>query len=60
MIASDLGILAMAVLTSKACMLFGGWTVLKYYGIPWLLVSHWFIMITYVRCVSSVYFYSIR
>lgn len=52
-----MGILAMVALTAKACTFFGGWTVLTYYGIPWLLVSHWFIMITYVRCVSSVNFH---
>ena len=48
MIASDIGMLAMIALTAKACNLYGSWAVLKYYGIPWLLVSHWFIMITYV------------
>ena len=28
--------------------------VIKYYMFPWLLVSHWFIMITYVSILSTL------
>jgi len=48
-IASNLGMAAMVILTTMACNKFGGINVLKYYGIPWLAVTHWFIMITYLH-----------
>lgn len=47
---SNLGIGSMALLTLSICNYIGFGTVVKYYGIPWLLVTHWFVMITYVRC----------
>jgi fatty acid desaturase len=34
---------------SKAVSLYGAAAVLKYYFVPWLAVSHWFIMITYLH-----------
>ncbi|KAI8972806.1 linoleoyl phosphatidylcholine delta-12 acetylenase [Trametes punicea] len=46
---SNAGILAAAVLLHRACLTWGVWTVVKYYGIPWLCVTHWFIMITYLH-----------
>lgn len=33
----------------QACLKWGAGEVLKYYGIPWLCVTHWFIMITYLH-----------
>lgn len=49
MILSNLGIAAMALAVHRASAVFGGFEVLKFYGIPWLCVTHWFIMITYLH-----------
>lgn len=38
----------------KACSVFGTAQVIKYYGIPWLLVTHWFIMITYLHHTDPI------
>ncbi|EIM85226.1 uncharacterized protein STEHIDRAFT_59242 [Stereum hirsutum FP-91666 SS1] len=48
-IVSDLGIGTMVLLMVKLYKTFGGWNVLWYYGIPWLGVTHWFVMITYLH-----------
>ena len=47
-IASNLGIFAMIWAVTYASTIWGTGEVIKYYMFPWLLVSHWFIMITYV------------
>src|ERR1700761_2899445 len=46
---SNVGILGMMAACYYAKALFGVMPVLKLYGIPWLLVTHWFIMITYLH-----------
>ncbi|KAJ7224124.1 fatty acid desaturase-domain-containing protein [Mycena pura] len=46
---SNVGILGMMAACYYAKTLFGVMPVLKLYGIPWLLVTHWFIMITYLH-----------
>ncbi|KAL6302049.1 linoleoyl phosphatidylcholine delta-12 acetylenase [Sparassis latifolia] len=46
---SNFGILSMIYLTKKACDVWGASFVFKSYGIPWLCVTHWFIMITYLH-----------
>ncbi|TFK46679.1 hypothetical protein OE88DRAFT_1687479 [Heliocybe sulcata] len=46
---SNIGIAAMIWGVSKASSIYGASEVIKFYGIPWLLVSHWFIMITYLH-----------
>ncbi|KAH8102899.1 fatty acid desaturase-domain-containing protein [Cristinia sonorae] len=48
-IMSNLGLLFMAWGVKHSCATFGSAETLKYYGIPWLLVTHWFIMITYLH-----------
>ncbi|KAG9222241.1 hypothetical protein CCMSSC00406_0006538 [Pleurotus cornucopiae] len=48
-ILSNLGIAAMVWVVTCASSTFGSANVVKFYGIPWLLVSHWFIMITYLH-----------
>ncbi|EMD32299.1 hypothetical protein CERSUDRAFT_58880 [Gelatoporia subvermispora B] len=48
-IVSNMGILSMVLIVYLASMTWGFVAVAKYYGIPWLLVSHWFIMITYLH-----------
>ncbi|THH31762.1 hypothetical protein EUX98_g2443 [Antrodiella citrinella] len=48
-IVSNLGLLAMAWGVKYSCAKYTAAAVLKYYGIPWLLVTHWFIMITYLH-----------
>jgi fatty acid desaturase len=50
---SNAGILSMIFLTSYSIARFGFGPVLKLYLIPWLLVTHWFIMITYLHHTSS-------
>jgi fatty acid desaturase len=51
-IASNLGIFAMIWAVTYASTVWGTGEVIKYYAFPWLCVSHWFIMITYVRYFS--------
>ncbi|KAF5368960.1 hypothetical protein D9758_003062 [Tetrapyrgos nigripes] len=46
---SNIGMLTMAYLVWVASKEYGAGEVAKYYGIPWLGVSHWFIMITYLH-----------
>jgi fatty acid desaturase len=46
---STAGLLAVGILVCHASTVYGASTVLKLYGIPWLCVSHWFIMITYLH-----------
>jgi len=48
-IISNLGIAAMIYGITRAGTLYGIFSVLKYYFVPWLAVSHWFIMITYLH-----------
>lgn len=48
-IMSNIGIAAMVWGVLESSRRWGGAEVLKFYGIPWLLVSHWFIMITYLH-----------
>ncbi|KAJ7111302.1 fatty acid desaturase-domain-containing protein [Mycena epipterygia] len=48
-IISNLGLLVMVVAVQKAVSIYGAAQVFKYYGIPWLAVTHWFIMITYLH-----------
>ncbi|KAG6896238.1 hypothetical protein C0992_009535 [Termitomyces sp. T32_za158] len=51
-ILSNIGIAFMVWAVTYACSTFGAANVIKYYGIPWLEVSHWFIMITYLHHTS--------
>ncbi|CAL1704006.1 unnamed protein product [Somion occarium] len=53
-ILSNLGLLFMAWVVKLACAKWHPIEVIKYYGIPWLLVSHWFIMITYLHHTDPV------
>jgi Fatty acid desaturase len=46
---SNIGIAFMIWAVNKAVSLYGVAAVLKYYFVPWLAVSHWFIMITYLH-----------
>lgn len=52
-IASNLGIFAMIWAVTYGSTVWGTGEVIKYYMFPWLCVSHWFIMITYVSCFRS-------
>ena len=38
---SNLGVLTMIALVRLACMTWGAAAVVKFYGIPWLCVTHW-------------------
>ncbi|KAJ7291919.1 fatty acid desaturase-domain-containing protein [Mycena rebaudengoi] len=53
-IISNLGLLAMIFAVHRAVSIYGAGAVIKYYGIPWLCVSHWFIMITYLHHTDPV------
>ncbi|PSR70427.1 hypothetical protein PHLCEN_2v13678 [Hermanssonia centrifuga] len=46
---SNTGLLLAAICLRLACKQWGAIAVIKYYGIPWLLVTHWFIMITFLH-----------
>ncbi|KAF8479977.1 fatty acid desaturase-domain-containing protein [Gautieria morchelliformis] len=48
-ILSDIGIFFMAWLVTYTSSIFGTTSVVKYYGIPWLAVTHWVTMITYLQ-----------
>ncbi|KAF5366879.1 hypothetical protein D9615_010537 [Tricholomella constricta] len=48
-IISNIGIAAMVWGISYASSVYGAAQVIKYYGIPWLEVTHWFVMITYLH-----------
>ncbi|KAJ1307325.1 hypothetical protein OPQ81_001431 [Rhizoctonia solani] len=48
-IISNYGILTMILIIYLCCQRYGSGAVIKYYGIPWLAVTHWFIMITYLH-----------
>ncbi|EJC99603.1 uncharacterized protein FOMMEDRAFT_92933 [Fomitiporia mediterranea MF3/22] len=52
-LASDFGLLMMTFITAKACAAYGWLEVVKFYGIPWLCVLHWFVMITYLHHTSA-------
>lgn len=41
--------MTMAWAVTYASTIWGSAAVIKYYAIPWLCVTHWFVMITYVR-----------
>ncbi|KAL5536391.1 hypothetical protein ACEPAF_213 [Sanghuangporus sanghuang] len=51
--ASNIGILTILMITMKAINMFGFGTFVRFYGIPWLFVSHWFVMITYLHHTSA-------
>lgn len=40
-ILSDAAIAVMVWMVSDACTIYGPIQVIKYYGIPWLMVTHW-------------------
>jgi hypothetical protein len=48
-ILSNIGLLAAGLCVKLACNTWGALQVLKLYGVPWLLVTHWFITITYLQ-----------
>lgn len=48
-ILSDLGIGFMSWAFYGLCATFGAINVFKYYGLPWLIVTNWFIMVTYLQ-----------
>lgn len=52
-IVSNAGLLAMLYAIVYASSTFGVHAVLKFYGIPWLALNHWFTMITYLQHTDS-------
>ncbi|KIP05950.1 hypothetical protein PHLGIDRAFT_107537 [Phlebiopsis gigantea 11061_1 CR5-6] len=48
-IISNIGIFAMVYAVQLASLKYSFANVVKYYGIPWLCVNHWFVMITYLH-----------
>ncbi|EMD37162.1 hypothetical protein CERSUDRAFT_155708, partial [Gelatoporia subvermispora B] len=48
-IISNLGIFAMMCIIGFASGTWGVAAITKYYGLPWLCVTHWFVMITYLH-----------
>ncbi|KAJ7336803.1 fatty acid desaturase-domain-containing protein [Mycena albidolilacea] len=53
-IISNLGLFIMVCAVREAVVMYGAKSVIKYYGIPWLAVTHWFIMITYLHHTDPV------
>lgn len=54
MLLSNLGLSIMGSLVYYASSRYGFGEVVKYYGIPWLLVTHWFVMVTYLHHTDPV------
>ncbi|KAK7050206.1 tRNA-dihydrouridine(47) synthase [NAD(P)(+)] [Favolaschia claudopus] len=48
-IMSNIGLSSMMAIVYAASQKFGFAEVVKFYGVPWLLVTHWFILITYLH-----------
>ncbi|EIW53389.1 linoleoyl phosphatidylcholine delta-12 acetylenase [Trametes versicolor FP-101664 SS1] len=48
-IASNVGLLVAGTLLAYGCARFGFARVAAFYGVPWVLVTHWFVMITYLH-----------
>ncbi|KAI3607453.1 delta-12 fatty acid desaturase [Moniliophthora roreri] len=48
-ILSNIGIASMVWAVTYTSSVYGALEVIKFYGIPWLAVTHWFIMITYLH-----------
>ncbi|KAK0490029.1 fatty acid desaturase-domain-containing protein [Armillaria luteobubalina] len=53
-ILSNIGMVSMVFITTSICAKYGLWNVWRYYGIPWLEVNHWFVMITYLHHTDPV------
>ncbi|KAJ7510608.1 fatty acid desaturase-domain-containing protein, partial [Mycena galericulata] len=53
-IISNMGLAVMVFAVRNAVLAYGASEVIKYYGIPWLAVTHWFIMITYLHHTDPV------
>ncbi|KAI0087797.1 fatty acid desaturase-domain-containing protein [Irpex rosettiformis] len=53
-ILSNIGILVAIWCFFLACRQWGLGTVLKIYGIPWLIVNHWFVTMTYLHHTDPV------
>ncbi|KAJ3865487.1 fatty acid desaturase-domain-containing protein [Lentinula novae-zelandiae] len=51
---SNAGIAFMIWGVWKSCQIWGAADTFKYYGLPWFLVTHWFIMITYLHHTDPV------
>ncbi|KAI0077147.1 delta 12 fatty acid epoxygenase [Panus rudis PR-1116 ss-1] len=51
---SNLGVLSMLYALKRACDTWGVVQVLKYYGVPWFLLNHWFVMISYLQHTDPV------
>lgn len=46
---SDIGLLIMGLLVRAAGRRYGWAAVINYYGMPWLLVTHWITMFTFIQ-----------
>ncbi|KAJ7484449.1 fatty acid desaturase-domain-containing protein [Mycena latifolia] len=46
---SNIGLIIVTIALVYSVNIFGFSTVMRYYGIPWLGVNHWFTMITYLH-----------
>lgn len=53
-VVSNLGLLAMGWGIQLVCARWGTADVIKFYGIPWLMVTNWFIMITYLHHTDPI------
>lgn len=53
-ILSNIGIAGMLYAMTEASARWGVASVVKFYGIPWLLVSHWFMTISYLHHTDPV------
>ncbi|CAK5272323.1 unnamed protein product [Mycena citricolor] len=51
---STLGLVVMGVFLYDLSVRFGAMNIVKFYWIPWLLVTHWFIMITYLQHTDPI------
>ncbi|KAI0353746.1 linoleoyl phosphatidylcholine delta-12 acetylenase [Trametes cingulata] len=53
-VAANAGMLSALGVLWWACGYYGAWNVMVYYGIPWMQVNHWIVMITYLHHTDPV------
>ncbi|KAK0443604.1 fatty acid desaturase-domain-containing protein [Armillaria borealis] len=53
-IVSNIGIALIVLVVTSICTKCGFWNVWRYYGVPWLWVNHWFVMITYLHHTDPI------
>lgn len=51
---SDIGVVFATALVIHAMRLYGALNVFMFYGVPWVVVHHWIVMITYLHHTDPI------